>query len=103
MGYEMISKEGTIAAYNMTYESKRIMDGIRLTSVNNSGAVGDIIEGGIGYDYAIFMLVGHSNYYKFYIDAFENYTSSLVTPTTPIPNKIIHEWGTINYASNLLE
>jgi hypothetical protein len=79
------------------------MDGIRLTSVKNTG-YGEIIDGGIGYDFAEFMLVGYSNHFHFVIEAFENYTSSLLTTstTTPIPDRIIEEWGTINYASRII-
>ena len=100
----MYAKEGDIADWNVTYQAPRIIDGIWLRSMNNSGAVGDLIEGGIGYNYAKFMLVGNSNYFIFYLNAYENYTSSLLTTTTTtrIPNIIIEEWGTINYASRII-
>lgn len=96
---------GIIARMNVSVSFTRIIDGLRLWSVNNTGAVGDLIEGGVGYTFARFMLVGHSNYFTYYVDAFENYTSSLLpNPTTPIPEPdiIIAEWGTINYASKII-
>ncbi|XP_070495075.1 uncharacterized protein [Chironomus tepperi] len=101
-GYSMNLTVGTIAAWNVTYFAPRIMDGIRLRSLDNTGAVGDIIDGGIGYDWAKFMLVGHSHHFRFLIDAYENYTSSLLTTSTatpPVPDIIFKEWGVINYAS----
>ncbi|CAG9798241.1 unnamed protein product [Chironomus riparius] len=95
---------GTVASWNVTVSYSRIIDGLRLRSVNNSGTVGDIVDGGIGYNFASFVLLGNENYLHFIIDAFENYTSSLLTTstTTPIPDRIIEEWGTINYASRII-
>ena len=80
------------------------MDGIRLRSLGNTGAVGDIIDGGVGYDFVTFMLVGHSNHFHFIYEPFENYTSSLITSSTlpPVPEQIIEEWGAINYASMVI-
>lgn len=96
---------GTVAAWNVTARYSRTIDGIRLRSVNNTGAIGDLIDGGVGYNFAKFMLVGHSNYFYFIIDAFENYTSSLIPdPTTPapVPDIIFKEWGAVNYASKVI-
>jgi hypothetical protein len=104
MGYMMNTTQGTVAAWNVTRKTLRIMDGIRLRSLHGSGAVGEIIDGGIGYDFVTFMLVGHANYLYFIVDTYENYTSSLITTTTvaPVPDKIIQEWGAVNYASKVI-
>lgn len=74
------------------------MDGIRVRSQNNTGALAEIINGGIGYNFADFNLVGHSNFISFMFEAYENYTSSLIT-STKIPDTIVKEWGTVDYAS----
>jgi len=107
MGFSKNTTEGTIAAWNVTVITSRTMDGIRLRSLSNTGAVGDIINGGIGYNNVTFMLVGHSNYLYFFFEAYENYTSSLITSTpastvAPVPDKIIQEWGAVNYASKVI-
>lgn len=107
MGFVKNTPEGTIAAWNVTVITSRIMDGIRLRSVNNTGAVGDIIDGGIGYNNVTFMLIGRSNYFYFFYEAYENFTSSLITSTpastvAPVPDKIIREWGAVNYASQVI-
>jgi hypothetical protein len=80
------------------------MDGIRLRSLHNTGAFGDIILGGVGFKFAVFRLIGHSNFFHFTIDSFENYTSSLITTTVPppIPEFVFKEWGTVNEASRIL-
>ncbi|KAL7039841.1 hypothetical protein ACKWTF_000138 [Chironomus riparius] len=104
-GYSLNSGVGTVAAWNVTYLAPRIMDGIRLRSFNNTGAVGELIDGGIGYNFAKFQLIGHENHFYFTVDAYENYTSSLLPdPTTPapVPDKIIEEWGVVNYASQVI-
>ena len=96
---------GTVAAWNITYFARRIMDGIRLRSHNNTGAVGELIDGGVGYNFAKFQLVGHEHHFYFTVDAYENYTSSLIPdPTTPapVPDKIVREWGAVNYASKVI-
>ncbi|CAG9798239.1 unnamed protein product [Chironomus riparius] len=91
------SSEAT--AWNVTITS-RIMDGIRLRSLNNTGANGDIIKGGIGYDFVTLMLVGLTNEFYFLFDAYENYASSLIpNPPPVIPDIVFQEWGVINYAS----
>ncbi|XP_070495193.1 uncharacterized protein [Chironomus tepperi] len=92
---------GTIASFNYTLKVSRIMDGIRLRSLNTTGAVGVIINGGIGYNFAVLNLSGQSNYISFVIDAFENYTSSLTT-STKVPDTVFREWGTVDYASVVL-
>ena len=71
--------------------------------MNNTG-VGEIIDGGVGFDFASFMLVGHEDHFHFIIEMYENYTSSLIptSTTTRIPDIIIQEWGTINYASRII-
>ena len=104
MAFRKNESIGTIASWNVTLGYRRIIDGLRVRSVNNSGTVGDVIDGGVGYDFASFVLIGNENYLYFIIEAFENYTSSLITTstTTPIPNRIIEEWGTINYASRVI-
>lgn len=95
----------TIATWNVTYKTSRIIDGLRLRSFNGTGAVGDLLDGGVGFNFAVFMLVGHSNHFYFLIDAYENYTSSLLPSptTTPGPDITFKEWGVINYASKELE
>ena len=85
--------------WNVTIRTSRIMDGIRLRSLNNTGADGDIIKGGIGYDLVTLMLVGHTNEFYFLFDAYINYTSSLIPNPTPVPGIMFKEWGVINYAS----
>ena len=99
---------GTVAAWNVTFAAPRTMDGIRLRSFNNTGAFGDIIGGGVGYTYATFQLIGHAHHFYFLVEAFENYTSSLITTTagpttTRVPDIIFKQWGVINYASKQLE
>jgi hypothetical protein len=104
MGFQMNLSEGTIAKWNVTMRYSRIIDGVRLRSLNNSGAIGDLLEGGVGYDYVIFKLVGHTNYFHFIIDAYENYTSSLLPITTrAVPDGTFKEWGTVDYASKMIE
>ncbi|CAG9798240.1 unnamed protein product [Chironomus riparius] len=97
--------EGTIAAFNYTYIVPKIIHGIRLRSFNNSGAVGDIIEGGIGYNFTIFKLVGHSNYMSFVMEGFENNTNPTTTPasSTLEPDRVVLEKGNTDEETKLIE
>ena len=82
--------------------ASRKMEGIRLTSLYNTGAAGEILYGGVGFDFAIFQLVARANYLHFVIEAYENFTSSVLTTPAPIPDRIFKDWGVVNYASKII-
>jgi len=54
--------------------STKTIDGIRLTSKNNSVATGEIIEGGIGFDFVKLKVVAHANFIDYLVTLFENGT-----------------------------
>jgi hypothetical protein len=85
----------------------KVIHGITLKSINSPGASAEIINGGIGYNFVTFMLGRKSNYFYFIAEVFENNTFGIETttlvPTTPLPERILQEWGTVNSASLALK
>ncbi|CAG9798238.1 unnamed protein product [Chironomus riparius] len=94
---------GTNASLNATMRVSRTIHGLKLQTINSPGANGEIINGGIGFNFVTFMLQGNSSYFYFIAEAFENNTlgveTTTVLPTTPKPEETFEEWGVINTAS----
>ncbi|XP_070495044.1 uncharacterized protein [Chironomus tepperi] len=120
---EYIRLPDRIAALNFTITfHPTIIHGIHLRSLNNTGAIGDIISGGVGYNFAEFRLVGRTNHMIFLILYYTDPTAETLPPlttsttttttittttpsttsTTPIPDYYVLHWGNIHSGSELL-
>lgn len=76
------------------------IDGIRLTSYDGTVANGEIIQGGIGFNYVTVRVTANSYYLFCLLEALVNgeYTTSILSTTskdatTEIPDEVVMEKG----------
>lgn len=96
--------------------STKPIDGIRLTSFEHSIESAEIIDGGIGFNFARIKLIAKAENISCLVENYENgtFTTALPTtttnllttitnlPTTPNPGDV-KEWGDINDETKLAE
>ena len=80
----------------MFINASNIIHGIRLISFENTVESGEIIEGGIGYDYIKLIVISKQNYLSCQFNLFENGTE--ITH----PDYEVEHWGTVHSHSVLL-
>lgn len=102
---ELTHLPSQIAAMNVTITfSWRIIHGIWLRNINNTGARGEIIDGGIGYNFVKFRLVGHTNHLLYVAWFFYDPSVNTLPPTTTTsePDYYVQHWGTVHSHSTLI-
>jgi hypothetical protein len=94
-----ISNPGIIFEDIMRVNYTEIIDGIRLISRENSVASGQIVGGGVGFNFVHIRVASVASYLHCAIDSFRNGT--LMT-TTPAPDYYVQHWGTVHSDSVLM-
>lgn len=78
---------------------QQLIDGIRLTSIENSVESGHIIDGGVGFNYVIVRVTSRENFLSCMVETFRNGT---LHTTTSVPDYYVEHWGTVHSRSELL-
>ena len=73
-GYALSSNPGVISISNVTINSTKLIDGISLTSINNTVSTAEILEGGIGHNFFKLQVVANANFLQYSVTLFENGT-----------------------------
>lgn len=74
IGYTQYASPGELAEVNGRIDSSKPIDGIRLTSCNRTVSSAKILDGGIGFNFFSFKVVGNEELVDFYFNTFENGT-----------------------------
>ena len=112
----MTSLPGEIAELEKPYQFVNVIHGIRIRSFHNTGALAQIIDGGINFTFATIRLIGHNNTFLFLNEFYNDGTTTtpfptevpsttppaLPTTTTLIPDFEVEHWGTINSRSRII-
>jgi hypothetical protein len=82
----VVSAPGNILEYTLNVTSERPMDGIRLTSFEDTIERAEMIEGGIGFEFARIKLFAKAENISCMVEKYENgtYTTTLPTTTTAL-------------------
>lgn len=104
---------------NITANAKRSIDGIRLTSILDTIDSGEIVDGGIGFNFVVIRVTSKTENISCLIENFENgtYTTLLPTttilpttlnpttsnPTIPNPEQGDREWGKTDNDTKILD
>ncbi|XP_070495194.1 uncharacterized protein [Chironomus tepperi] len=96
--YSFVTTPNIKLEWNITIHSRRFIDGIRLTSIDDTIESGELIAGGIGHTFLIMRVIAYANYLNCLIERFENGTYD-----PPIPDRVVMDQGNTDEDTKLNE